>query len=108
MFVGASVVQHWFLDDEGEIELMGEKGVSDNEVESKVDQEEAKEKVKEEKEEKEPDKEWQATGTWPSWSNDAGKEWGWGRNAQLMANDPWDPADPVTLDLLDFTLRTMD
>jgi len=87
---------------------MGEKGAPDNEVKSEVDQEEAKEKVKEEKEEKEPDKEWRATGTWPSWSNDAGEEWGWGGNTQLMANDPWGPADPVTLDSLDSTLRTMD
>ena len=49
------MVQHQFLDDEGKIELMGEKDASDNKVESEVDQEEAKEKVKEEKEEKEPD-----------------------------------------------------
>jgi len=76
VLVGARVVRHRFLDDEGEIELMREKGASDNEVESEVDQEEVKVKVKEEKEEKEPDKEWRATGTWPSWSQDAGEEWG--------------------------------
>jgi len=108
VILGTRVVQRRFLDDEGKIELMGEKGASDNEVESEVDQEEAKEKVKEEKEEKEPDEEWWATDTWPSWSNNAGEEWGWGANAQLMANDPWGPADPVTLDSLDGTLRTMD
>jgi len=107
VFVGARAVQRRFLDDEGKIELMGEKGASDNKVESEVDQEETKEKVKEE-EEKEPDKEWRATGTWPSWRNNAGEEWGWGRNAQLMENDPWGPADPVTLDSLDGTLCTMD
>jgi len=106
VLLGAQIVQPRFLDDEGEIELMGEKGASDNEVESEVNQEEAK--VKEEKEEKEPDKEWRATGTWPSWSNNAGEEWGWGGNAPLMGNDPWGAADPVTLDLLDSTLRTMD
>jgi len=108
VFVGARAVQHRFLDDEGKIELMGEKGALGNEVESEVDQEEAKKKVKEEKEEKEPDEEWRATGTWPSWSNDAGEEWGWGANAQLVENDPWGPADPVTLDSLDGTLCTMD
>ena len=43
------------------------------------------------------------------WTNsNVGKEWGWGTNAQLMENDPWGPADPVTLDSLDGTLRTMD
>ena len=87
---------------------MGEKDSSDKEVKLEIDLEEVKEIVKEEVEEKKPDEEWRATGTWPSWSNNEGKEWGWGRNAQLMANDLWGPADPVTLDLLDSTLRTMD
>jgi len=100
------MVQRRFLDDEGKIELMGEKGPSDRKVESEVDLKEIKEE--EVKEDKEPDEEWQATGTWPSWSNNAGKEWGWGANTQLMENDPWGPADPVTLDSLDGTLRTMD
>ena len=108
MILGTRAVQHRFLDDEGEIELMGQKGPSDREVELEVDLEEAKKVVKDEVEEKEPDKEWQATGTWPSWSNNEGEEWGWGGNAQLMANDPWGLADPVTLDSLDSTLRTMD
>jgi len=108
VILGTRAVQHRFLDDEGEIELMGQKGPSDREVELEVDLEEAKKVVKDEVEEKEPDKEWQATGTWPSWSNNEGEEWGWGGNAQLMANDPWGLADPVTLDSLDSTLRTMD
>ena len=108
VILGTRAVKHRFLDDEGKIELMGKKGSSDKEVELEVDLEEVKETVKEEVKEQEPDKEWQATGTWPSWSNNKGKEWGWGGNAQLMANNPWGPADPVTLDLLDFTLRTMD
>jgi len=69
-------------------------------VELEVDLEEVKEAVKEEVGEE--------NSTWISWSNNEGKEWGWGGNAQLMANNPWGPADPVTLDLLDSTLRTMD
>ena len=89
MILETHAVQCQFLDDEGGIELMGEKGSLDKEVESEVDLEEVKETVKEEvKEEKELDKEWQATSTWPSWSHNKGKEWGWGGNAQLMANDP--------------------
>jgi len=83
-------VQHRFLDDEGKIELMGEKGSSDKKMESEVNLEEVKETVKKEaEEEKEPDKEWWATGTWPSWRNNQGGECGWGGNAQLMANDSW-------------------
>ena len=74
MVLGTRAVQRWFLDDEGEIELMGKKGSLDREVEPEVDLEEVKEVVKEVVEEKEPDKEWQATSTWPSWSNDAGEE----------------------------------
>jgi len=104
--LGTREVQRRFLDDEGEIELMGERGPLDKEVESEVDLEEVKEEEVEE--DKEPDEEWRATGTWPSWSNNAGEEWGWGANAKLMENDPWGPADPVTLDSLDGTLRTMD
>jgi len=82
VILGTHAVQCWFLDDEGEIELMGEKGPLDKEVEPEVDLKEVKKEEVEE--DKEPDKEWRATGTWPSWSNNAGKEWGWGVNAQLM------------------------
>jgi len=106
MILGTRAVQRRFLDDEGKIELMGEKGPSDREVELEVDPEEVKEEEVEE--DKEPDEEWRATGTWPSWSNNAGKEWDWGANAQLMENNPWGPADLVTLDSLDGSLRTMD
>jgi len=108
VILGTHAVQCRFLDDEGKIELMGEKGPLDREVEPEVDLEEAKEVVKDKVEEKEPDEEWRATGTWPSWSNHKGEEWGWSGNAQLMANDPWGLADPVTLDSLDSTLCTMD
>jgi len=108
VIIGTRAVQRRFLDNEGEIELMGEKNPSNREVESEVDLEEAKEVVKDEVEEKEPDKEWRATGTWPSQSNNKGEEWGWGGNAQLMANDSCGPADPVTLDSLDSTPRTVD
>jgi len=55
VILGTHAVQCRFLDDEGKIELMGEKGPSDREVESEVDLEEAKEMVKDGVEEKEPD-----------------------------------------------------
>ena len=53
---------------------MGEKGSLDREVELEVDLKKVKEAVKKEVKEKEPDKEWRATGTWPSWSNNKGKK----------------------------------